>query len=155
GDGVDFAGSIDGGGGSNLVQIIGSGQVDGAIDGGTPGTGQDVLDESAATGPVVITLSPTAVSDFSTILGNGSTTLVGPDAGAGWRLDGPGAGSVNGTSFSGVTRLIGGAGPDSFNLAGVTLSGGIDGGAGVNTIAAAYAPKGLFDWQITGLDSGL
>src|SRR5262249_55467548 len=76
GDGVDYAGSIAGGGGSNLFQIVGTGQVDGSIDGGTPGTGQDVLDESAATGPVVITLSPTAVSDFSTILGNGSTTLV-------------------------------------------------------------------------------
>src|SRR5262249_37423278 len=132
GDGVDYTGSIAGGGGSNLVQIGRTGQVDGAIDGGTPRTRPDGLGESAATGPLVITLSPTAVSDFSTILGNGSTTLVGPDTGAGWLLTGPGAGSVNGTSFTGVSRLVGGAGSDSFNLAGGTVSGGIDGGAGAN-----------------------
>jgi acrosin len=154
GDGVDFAGSINGGGGADLVRIIGTGHVDGAINGGTPGTTPDVLDESFATGPLVITLSPTAVSNFGEILGNGSTTLVGPDTGAGWVLDGPGAGSVNDTSFTGVTRVIGGAGPDTFNLAGGTLSGGItDSGAAASNTLVNTTTAGLV-WSIDGPNAG-
>src|SRR5204862_7642344 len=60
--------------------------------------------------------------------GDGTNTIIGPDAGAAWRLDGPGAGSVNGTRFTAVARLVGGAGSDTFNLAGGPLAGGIDGG---------------------------
>jgi len=71
--------------------------------------------------------------------GRGSDTLIGLDADWSWILISDDSGSVAGTAFSGVENLIGGSGADTFLFgAGATLTGTIDGGAGVNTLDYSF-----------------
>ena len=47
--------------------------------------------------------------------GTGNNTIVGPDAGAMWTIDGPNSGSADGiTSFVNIQNLTGGQGDDTF-----------------------------------------
>jgi hypothetical protein len=63
--------------------------------------------------------------------GTGTDTLVGPDASNDWILTGPGAGTLDGMSFSGMNNLTGGSQQDVFTLQpGGTVSGTLNGGAG-------------------------
>lgn len=81
--------------------------------------------------------------------GGGTNTMTGNSNNTNWTLTGPNAGNVNnGGSFSNIQNIIGGNSNSVFTLAGGSLSGGITGGSGVNTLVGS----GTFN--ITGLNSG-
>ena len=86
----------------------------------------------------------------------GVNSLTGNDLASVWVINAADGGSVtdaNGTvSFSNIGNLNGGTGTDDFTLSGVgTLSGSIDGGAGINSLQAA---DGANSWIVTGSRSG-
>ncbi len=91
--------------------------------------------------------------------GGGTNTIQGPDAPTNWRITGPDAGSITSSrrvlvtgGFPHVGYLMGGSGDDRFRfLVGGSLSGGLDGGGGTNTLRG---PDAAMDWTITGAGSG-
>ncbi len=67
--------------------------------------------------------------------GSGSNTLVGPDVANNWRIKAADSGKVHNVTFKRVGSLTGGSLADRFKLGnGASLSGGIDGGLGVNSL---------------------
>jgi hypothetical protein len=69
--------------------------------------------------------------------GGATNTLVGPDADMAWTISGPDAGQVGFVTggFSHIGNLTGGSGADTFSfVASGSVSGGIDGGAGTDTL---------------------
>jgi hypothetical protein len=68
--------------------------------------------------------------------GSRSNTLIGPDQDTTWTITGANKGNMNGNiAFSGIQKLVGGAGADTFVIqTGASLTGSIDGGAGSNTL---------------------
>ena len=87
-----------------------------------------------------------------TFLGGGQDSLIGQDSGQTWTLTGIDAGNLAGVGFTGMERLVGGNGDDSFKLdpSGV-FTGSIDGGGGDDSITAA---AGGTNFTISGEDSG-
>ncbi len=86
----------------------------------------------------------------------GANSLTGNDLASTWVINAANGGSVtdaNGTvSFSNIGTLIGGTATDDYTLSGVgTLSGSIDGGAGINSLQAADVAN---NWVVTGSRSG-
>src|SRR4029077_15260589 len=90
--------------------------------------------------------------------GTGSDTLYGPILGTNWRIDGADGGSADGiSSFSGIENLVGGRGvahgaaSDEFRLVDPgSISGTIDGGAGIDRLVGPDVPN---TWEITGADA--
>ena len=79
-------------------------------------------------------------------------TLAATDGSNAWQISGANAGTLNSTTvFSGISNLTGGMGNDSFTLAGGTLSGSINGGAGINTLTG---DNGANSWTVTGANTG-
>src|SRR5207248_1040216 len=66
--------------------------------------------------------------------GDGTDTIVGPDAAVTWTINGAGAGVVGSTSFSGIEKLQGGSDADRFRMANAGSISSIDGGAGTDTL---------------------
>jgi filamentous hemagglutinin family protein len=68
--------------------------------------------------------------------GTGNNALTGDNVNTAWNITGNNAGNVSsGNSFTNIQTLVGGSGDDQFTLSATgSLSGSIDGGAGVNTI---------------------
>ncbi len=67
--------------------------------------------------------------------GSGRNTLVGPNLANTWEITAHDAGKVGNVTFTRVGSLTGGSRADTFKLSnGAGLSGGIDGGFGVNTL---------------------
>jgi hypothetical protein len=84
--------------------------------------------------------------------GSGTDTLIGPSATNVWNLTGAGAGTLNGLPFSGFEILQGGPKADTFSLQpGASLTGFIDGGAGMDTLSAA---SGTNAWTVSGANAG-
>jgi Ca2+-binding RTX toxin-like protein len=84
--------------------------------------------------------------------GEGSDTLVGPDAPNAWTITGANAGELNGQSFGDIENLTGGADADTFTfLLGGSLSGVLSGGLGFDTLVGADTSN---VWTVTGLDAG-
>ncbi|NLX96068.1 MAG: hypothetical protein GXY83_07820, partial [Rhodopirellula sp.] len=77
--------------------------------------------------------------------GAGTNTLTGPDVPTDWSIDAPDSGSFSGVNtFSGVERLIGGTSDDNFQFKpGGSISGGIDGGGGMDTLNYSAATADL------------
>jgi hypothetical protein len=139
-------GNLTGGAGDDTFKLASGGSIVGTISGGGHTT-KDTLDLSAKAGAVAINLSGTgttgvgAVSGVNDYVGNDgtagtNTTLTGTNAGSTYTIDQANAGNVDGAiTFSGVGKLTGGTGADTFKLVndGTTthgaLSGAIDGGA--------------------------
>ncbi len=169
------AGSIDGiltagftgvenltGGAGNDDFIFSNGQgVTGAVNGGG---GTDTLDYSAYTTPVFVNLGSGAttgvgsIASIENVVGGSATTntLTGDDGGDTFDVTGANSGDVNGPAaftFSSFQYLVGGSGDDSFVFTGsAQLTGGIDGGAGSNTLS--YAGYGqAVSVQLTGSDA--
>jgi hypothetical protein len=64
-----------------------------------------------------------------------ANTLIGADTPNTWNLTEPDRGTVNGTTYTGFQDLTGGAASDVFRMqTGGSLSGGLNGGAGTNTL---------------------
>ena len=122
-----------------------SGVVDGAA-------GSDSVDHSAQTGAVSIALDGSAYVNIENFIGNDiDSTLVGANAANSWIVTGANSGSVGTATFSGFTRLLGNAQDDTFAINGGSISGGIDGGAGSDSL---NAQTGTNTWNITGADVG-
>ena len=85
-------------------------------------------------------------------MGGGQDSLLGQDSGQTWTLAGIDAGNLAGVGFTGMERLVGGNGDDSFKLdpSGV-FTGSIDGGGGDDSIIAAADGT---NFTISGEDSG-
>ncbi len=100
------------------------------------GAGSNTIDAGGFGGSASILAS--AGGDL--VVGNGAgTTLAGTATGSTFTVSGNDSGSlfdgINLTTFNGVGNLAGGAGNDSFAIQNAgTLSGGINGGAGGNTL---------------------
>ncbi|HSC96389.1 MAG TPA: LEPR-XLL domain-containing protein, partial [Burkholderiales bacterium] len=155
---LDAAGatSIEGGAGSdtliaadaqNAWEITGSdagtlnAQSFGEIENLSGGAGDDTF-ALAPGGAVTGTISGSA----------GHDTLVAADSRNAWTVTGLDSGTLNGQSFAGIENLSGGAGEDTFTLApGGAVTGGITGGAGIDTLAAADSDN---TWVISGPDAG-
>jgi Ca2+-binding RTX toxin-like protein len=114
------------------------GKITGAIDGGD---GDDIFDLSQG-GSVLGAI----------IGGAGDDTLIGDGANRTWTVTGAGAGNASGIgAFDKLENLTGGAGIDTFTLAGGTLTGTIDGGANLDVFNADNVAN-LF--VLTGDDQG-
>jgi hypothetical protein len=92
----------------------------------------------------------------------GFDTLIGPNAGGTWLINGPDSGQINSLiAFSGIDGLVGGSGDDTFEfLAGGQITGFVNGGLGVNTLD--YSNDGgqavkvnLATWSATLINGGL
>ena len=122
------------------------------------------LNYSSYTTPVAInqqTTTATGITAFSgigAVVGNGATTTItGLNAGETFNVTSPDAGTAGALVFTGVGRLTGGTGDDSFTLSGGgTLSGAIVGGLGVNTLAGSttYVVTGANSGTATGVTGG-
>ncbi len=67
--------------------------------------------------------------------GSGANTLIGPNLKRTWTINARDAGNVNNVTFQRVGNLTGGKRADTFVLSdGASLSGGVDGGKGLNTL---------------------
>ncbi len=67
--------------------------------------------------------------------GSGANTLIGPNLKRTWNITAHDAGNVNNVTFQRVGNVTGGKRADTFALSdGATLSGGVDGGKGLNTL---------------------
>ncbi len=69
-----------------------------------------------------------------------------------WAIDGQGSGRLNGQGFADIENLVGGPGADRFVLFTTgRVSGSIEGGGGVDTLAG---PDAATTWEITETDAG-
>src|SRR6185295_12629284 len=82
----------------------------------------------------------------------GEDELAGPDRAATWKLSGSGAGTVDAdVSFTGVEKVTGGSGDDTFVVLDPSATTAVQGGAGDNTLVAADADN---TWMVSATDSG-
>ena len=83
--------------------------------------------------------------------GLGEDVLIGPDAASTWDITGADAGQVNGSAFSSLENLLGGAAADAFILgAAASVSGTVGGGSGIDRVRGADKRN---RWRITGAGS--
>jgi fibronectin-binding autotransporter adhesin len=128
------------GGSENDTFVFSDGASANAINGNG---GTNILNYSAYTTPITISLDLGLINNISTIIGPtgiglNTNTLRGPNNINTWTITGTNAGSLAyGTTiaFSNFGNLIGGSWGDTFNfVTGGSLSGNIDGRAGKNSI---------------------
>jgi hypothetical protein len=130
---------------------------DGSLNGVLNGNG-GTLDYSQATNPMTVNLASNSATNLDgggaggfaniqAVLGdNRTTTLVGPNRASYWTITGPNQGNLaqapnqpGSFTFSQVPNLTGGVASDVFQVrTGGSLSGGLNGGAGTNTLD--YSP---------------
>ena len=129
-----------GGAGNDIFKFAVNASLAGGINGGG---GTDAIDETAFTTPVSLNLALSTLtglgasySNIQTITpGSGGNTLTGPAAGSTYNITGANAGNVAGFNFTKFGSLVGGPGNDMFKfVAGGSLTGGINGGGGNDTI---------------------
>jgi hypothetical protein len=137
--------NLTGGTGDDDFKFSAGKAISGKIDGGG---GSNVLDDSAYTSAVTVNLQTSVATGTGTsaatggfahiqslVGGSNKDTLIGANLADTWSITGAGAGSVNGTSFSGFENLTGGTLADTFQFhSGGSLSGKISGGSGTNAL---------------------
>jgi len=141
-----------------------SGRLNGSVDGGG---GANVLDYSGFSGDVPVTVNlesrtATALGAWQSIQaavgGPGGDTLVGLDAGNTWSVEAANSGQVVSLplvfGFESFEMLQGGPGPEKFVFsAGAVVSTGVAGGGGDDTLDfSAYATDNF--WRVLSPDSG-
>lgn len=141
-NGLTFSGfeNLTGGSATDTFAFTGAGSISGSVNGGG---GINILNLSRYSSPATINLQTskaTPIADtFSNVTSfvgdNATSTLVGDNYSHTWNITATNKGTVGAAFFSGFANLTGGAGTDIFRLAnGVSVTGTIDGGAGVNTL---------------------
>ncbi len=141
-DHLSFSGieNLIGGSGNDSFVLVGSGVINGSIDGGA---GNNILDYSNYDAPVFINLqnsTATGLGSFNNISvftgSSNSDTIIGADTDTIFRITDTNAGTINDRlHFNGIENLIGGSGNDSFVWVGNgVLNGSIDGRAGNNIL---------------------
>jgi hypothetical protein len=84
--------------------------------------------------------------------GDGDNTLSGPDTDNTWMLSGADAGMLNATRFAAIENITGGNAVDDFRMQNLeSISGEIDGGAGIDTLTGPDADN---DWSLSGANAG-
>jgi hypothetical protein len=166
-NGVSFSSfeNLQGGTGDDQFVFFPGGGVSGNVDGGG---GSNTLDYHNLSTNVTIGLGGNTATGiggtFSNISGfiggSGSNTVVGPDSGATWTINGVNTFTVLGFTFGNFQNITAGAGDDTFAFqTGGRLDGAIDGGGGVNSLTyAAYTGDVLVDLLIhyaTGAGGGV
>jgi hypothetical protein len=152
--------NLTGGSGSDTFVLANGVGIDGNLDGGG---GTNTLSESSYTTGITVDLTANAatgvggnIANFQSFVGGSAgNTLNGPAADTVWNITGPNAGTLTGgLSFSAFGNLNGGAGNDTFvlgnggALGGASLSGGITGGGGTNTLDYSdYTANVIVDLQ--------
>jgi hypothetical protein len=134
---------------------------------GSQGKGRIGVQTDLAT-PVSIRTGPgqnlVQVNDFTnatvvSLIGNaqGTNTLQGPAIANTWVVTGPNAGTLDGAlTFTNVQNLVGGALTDTFLFNnGKSVSGTIDGGAGINTLDYSHYTAGVTVNLTTGAATGV
>jgi filamentous hemagglutinin family protein len=120
-----------------------------------------IFGRSDSTATVTIATGLT-FSDPVTILGG--STLVGPNQATTWTVTGADIGTLSGmgelVTYNSIENLIGGTGVDNFTLAGGTLSGSIDGGAGIDVftgdnVASSFIVTALNTFNATGITGSI
>jgi hypothetical protein len=127
------------GSGVDTFAFQGSGSISGNLNGGG---GADTLDLSGSSSTVTVNLATRKAtrisgtwSNLMAFIGNGGSTLTGPNAATTWAVTGPDSGTVGNTSFSGFANLNGGSGNDAFAFQGSgSVSGNVNGGSGTDTL---------------------
>src|SRR5262249_17362304 len=106
----------------------------------------------AETGSNTITVSSTAAGTPVTVYGEGGNdNLVGPNTTNTWNITSADSGTVGNVTFYGIPNLTGGTANDTFKFAGGSLSGGLNGGGGNDTVVG---PNTNNTWNITGTNAG-
>ena len=119
-DGSKLTGGISGGGGTNALDLL-------AYE--TPVSVNFTAGRSTGLGGIF--------ASIQSFVGGTSArnVLKGPNTSSGFNITGANTGNVGGVEFSGFGNLVGGNGNDSFAFSDrATLSGSINGGAGINTL---------------------
>ncbi|MBS0265809.1 MAG: VCBS repeat-containing protein, partial [Planctomycetes bacterium] len=127
---VVFSGidNVTGRGGADQFKFSEGGSIT-SLDGGG---GADVADYSQVKSAQTINLASGHFANIETLIGGqGSDTLIGPDASNVWNITGLNAGFLTGLHFTSIENLTGGAAADDFLIAaGSGVSGLIDGADG-------------------------
>ena len=141
-----LSGALDGGPGSNTLNLAALGVANFALTSSTAGTASSIAD---------------GYLNIATLVGNGATSsLTGSNTGSTYVVAGSNSGTVNDgvttTTFSGIANLVGGTGADVFQIGNAgLLSGAIagGGGAGVNTLD--LSPRATADFGLVSASSGV
>jgi len=129
---------------SQIENIIGNNQLDAFVFGnGTSisgivngGGGNDSADFAAEAGSISIALGVSAFTNIETFIGNNiDSTLIGPVSSNFWNITGNNDGTVGTVSFTNFNNLLGNVSSDDFQFQdGSTITGLVDGGAGLDTV---------------------
>jgi hypothetical protein len=133
-----------GSGTDNFHFATSSATIAGSIDGKG---GANTLDLSGRTTTVTVTLLTTGLdkatgisgtfTNITNLVGGSATTdvIVGPNAATTWTISGTNSGTVGSIGFSGFENLTGGSANDTFAFTGTgSTSGNVNGGSGTNTL---------------------
>lgn len=118
--------------------------------------GADIVNFSAELGAVVVNMGALGFANIESFIGNNiDSTIVGDNVINNWLISGVNDGAVSyplgSTTFTDFNNITGGSNADTFTLSGGSISGQIDGGAGVNTLIGDSVVN---SWAITGANSG-
>jgi Ca2+-binding RTX toxin-like protein len=145
--GGKVTGTVSGGGGNDTLVAAdqdNSWTVTGSNAGALNGTVfADIENLAGGSGDDSFTFGPGGILSGTLSGGGGNDTLAAADNDNTWVISGANAGTLNGTAFTGIENLRGGAGADTFIFAGGSISGSIDGGGGTNTFDYSLETGGI------------
>lgn len=142
--------NLTGGNVNDTFTVTGIGSITGQYDGGNHTTG-DIVDYSGAPGIISLTLNGN-VLNVESVIGNGAaSSLTGDNVANSWVITSENDGTVSGVSFTDFSNLTGGNDTDDFTLNGGTVTGTVNGGAGVNSLTANNAAN---SWNILSANGG-
>ena len=152
---------ITGGAGNDSFSFSSGGLLAGSINGGG---GSNTVDMSAYTGSTNLNLSLSHISGFSTygniqtFIGSATSanTVIGPNTSSVFNITGTNTGNVSGVNFVGFGNLQGGLGNDVFAFGdGVSITGSINGGPGRNWVDYNAYSTGVNVDITTGVGTGV
>ena len=114
--------------------VFGNGtSISGIVDGGG---GNDSADFAAEAGSVNIVLGTSAFTNIELFIGNNiDSTITGPVSSNLWTITGNNDGTVGSVAFTNFNNLLGNVSSDDFQFQdGSTITGLVDGGAGLDTV---------------------
>ena len=134
---------------SDNFQFMNGSTISGTIDGGAS---IDVVDFSLEAGVVSVALDSAKYANVESFIGNNiSSSLTGDNVANTWTITNVNEGTVGVVSFFNFNNLVGNNSTDSFILNGGSITGSVNGGNGIDSIAADNTSN---TWVITSVDAG-